>query len=206
MTVPKLTALAVCVALGASIGIWFWSGVRNAEPSPRSGILDLGGWNFARDGSVSLAGQWLYFDRSWEQRSHLGAASAVGARVPGPWPAREANSGEVRQQGFGTYTLKIHLPAATAGDTFVVNSGQILAAYRLFANGRLIAAPGIPSETAQGERDNSYSVLADLPPSTRNVELSLELSNHVRRYGGIFVAPSIGLKSALEAANAASQN
>ena len=60
-----------------------------------------------------------------------------------------------------------------------------------------MASPGRPSQSAKGETANSYSVLADLPQGARDIALSLEISNHVTRYGGIFAAPTVGLKSAL---------
>jgi len=59
------------------------------------------------DGSVPLAGYWLYFDHSWGPKG-----DAVYAQVPGPWPFFDARSGGTRRNGFGTYVLRLKLPAA----------------------------------------------------------------------------------------------
>ena len=193
----RVAALAVCLVIVAGVGVWS-SGMASRShvpPSPSAGSVDLRNWNFARNGPVSLAGHWLYYDRRWATGAERGGA--VNAVVPGPWPAREASSSAARREGFGTYTVTLRLPAAPAGDSFAAETGQIWSAYRVLANGRIIASPGTPSQTPQGERANSYSTLAELPGGTPGITLSFELSNHLNRYGGIYLAPLIGLKSAL---------
>jgi len=163
-----------------------------------AGSLDLTHWDFGRDGSVPLAGQWIYFDSRFVQSADPGMAGAVETFVPGPWPAREAGRDEVRRDGYGTYMLRLRVPDAPDGDAIGIDTGQILSAYRLYANGRLIAAPGLPSARAEDERANSYSHVAEIPGGMHDIWLSLQLSNHVTRSGGIFVAPKIGLKSVLD--------
>jgi len=190
-------ALAVCAVIAVALGVWS-SGLAShagAPPSPRAGAVDLTGWNFARDGSASLGGQWLYFDGSFAPGAER--AGGVNAIVPGPWPAREGSSNAIRRNGFGTYTLTVRLPATPNDDSFAMDTGQVWSAYRLLANGKIIAAPGVPSRTPQGERANSYSTLAELPRGVRDIRLSLQLSNHLNRYGGIYLAPTVGLKSVL---------
>ncbi len=169
-----------------------------AKPVPQAARLDLTNWDFSRDGSVPLAGQWIYFDSRFVQSADPGMAGAAETFVPGPWPARETGSDDVRREGFGTYVLKLRVPDAPEGDAIAIDTGQIQSAYRLYANGKLIAAPGMPAATADAERANSYSKVAEIPAGMRDVWLSLQMSNHVTRYGGIFIAPKVGLKSVLD--------
>lgn len=200
MTPSRLTALVsgLVVAAALALGLTGSPVAGHSTPIAQAGLLDLGQWDFTRGGSVPLAGQWLYFDERFVQSGDPGMAGAVETFVPGPWPAREAGTDEVRRDGFGTYTLKLRVPDAPAGDAIAIDTGQILAAYRLYANGALIAAPGTPGATAETERANSYSKVVELPAGTHVVSLSLQVSNHVTRYGGVFIAPKVGLKSVLE--------
>jgi signal transduction histidine kinase len=199
LTPSRLTALGGCLVVAAAVAFGLsGSPVRGGTtPAPQAGLLDLGGWNFARDGSVRLAGQWLYFDNRFVTASQPGLAGAVEVFVPGPWPVRDAGTGEIRTNGFGTYTLRLRVPDAPEGDAIAIDTGQILSAWRLYANGKQIAGPGRPSATRDGERANSYSQVAILPPGVHDLSLSLEVSNHLTRYGAVFTAPTVGLRSAL---------
>jgi signal transduction histidine kinase len=183
--------LAIALALGGSASAWREH--PKAPPALQAGQIDLTHWRFARDGSVSLSGSWVYFDHHWGAHG-----DAVYAPVPGNWPAFDARTGGVRPNGFGTYTLRLKLPEAPPGDMFVLDTGQVLSAYRVFANGKLIASPGMPAETKAEERANSYSVLTRLPEGARDVELRFEISNHLMPTGGVFVAPTVGLRSVLK--------
>jgi len=165
-------------------------------PAPRAGFVDLSRWNFARDGTARLAGEWLYFDRRWVAAIGDGRTGGARAPVPGLWPVR-GRDGEIRANGFGTYALRLRLPAPPFGDTFAIDTGQIRSAYRLYADNKIIAEGGTPAAAAVNERIDSFSSLGTLPPATRIVELRLEVSNHLDRYGGIFTVPSVGFASAL---------
>jgi signal transduction histidine kinase len=166
-------------------------------PAPRAGLVDLSRWNFARGGSVRLAGEWLFFDGRWKGDVGDGRKGGVDARIPGAWPASRRD-GQLHAEGFGTYVLTLKLPGQPQGDGFAIDTGQLRSAYRLYADDKLIASGGAPAAAAGDERVNSYSSLGVLPASSRTVTLKLEVSNHLNRYGGVFTAASVGLASALE--------
>jgi signal transduction histidine kinase len=189
--------LVACAVIAAALGVGASSLPEPSRPTPtpKAGLVDLSQWRFARDGSVPLTGYWLYFDHGWGPKG-----DAVYAQVPGPWPSFDARSGGTRRNGFGTYVLRLRLPAAPEADRFALDTGQIQSAYRIIANGRVIAAPGKPGATKAAERAFSYSMLAELPEGVRDVEIEMQISNHLMPHGGVFVAPTVGLQSALEAA------
>ena len=188
--------LIACAVLAVALGFGASALPQQPRPAPapRDGLLDLSQWRFARDGSVPLEGNWLYFDHSWGPRGE-----AVYGQVPGSWPAFDARSGDARHKGFGTYMLRLKLPPAPTGERFALDTGQILSAYSVLADGRVIASPGTPGVTKASERAFSYSRLADLPDGAHDLTLEIRMSNHLMPHGGIFVAPTIGLRSALEA-------
>jgi signal transduction histidine kinase len=188
--------LVACAVLAAALGLGASSLPQptHMSPTPKAGQVDLSQWRFARDGSLPLTGYWLYFDHSWGPKG-----DAVYAQVPGPWPSFDARSGGTRRNGFGTYVLRLKLPAAPEGDRFALDTGQIYSAYRIIANGRVIAAPGSPGATKAAERAFSYSQLADLPDGARDIEIVMQVSNHLMPHGGVFMAPTVGLRSMLEA-------
>ena len=97
--------LAVCAAFMGVVFALYLQMVTPAghavvtPPVPVGGSVDLSLWNFQRDGSVSLSGQWKFFDKTWA--SELAAPDAVGhnAVVPGPWPVSERSSTVPRMEG-----------------------------------------------------------------------------------------------------------
>jgi signal transduction histidine kinase len=189
--------LVACAVVAAALGVGASALPEPMRPTPalKAGLVDLSQWRFARDGSVPLTGYWLYFDHSWGLKG-----DATYAQVPGPWPSFDARSGGTRRNGFGTYVLRLKLPAAPEADRFALDTGQLLSAYRIISNGKVIAAPGSPGATKAAERAFSYSMLAELPEGARDVEIDMQVSNHLMPHGGVFVAPTVGLKSTLEAA------
>jgi signal transduction histidine kinase len=187
-------------ALWAFLGIAgpgiFLSQPANANPAAsRAGFIDLSRRDFARDGSQSLAGEWLYFDGRW-LTGNENVTGGVATHAPGTWPAVAAD-GTTKRFGYGTYLLKLRLPKSP-DEPLSLDTGQFLSAYRIYANGRLIAHGGVPGETAETERANAYSALAVLPAQS-DVTLAIQVSNHVNGVGGVFVAPTVGLVSAIEA-------
>jgi len=188
-------AFGLLVLVAATLGLR--SSPTGSAPVPRAGFVDLSHWNFSRNGAARLAGEWLYFEGRWADA--VGGASTHGVRasVPGSWPASRRD-GALHADGYGTYSLTLKLPAAPPGDGFAIDTGQLRSAYRLFADGRLIAQGGTPAAAAGAENANSYSSLGVISPPSRVVRLSLEVSNHLDRYGGVFTAASVGLANALE--------
>ncbi|HUO93410.1 MAG TPA: sensor histidine kinase [Rhizomicrobium sp.] len=191
-----LGVLTACALLAVLLGFGVSTLPQHPRAAPplKAGQLDLGQWHFDRDGSVPLEGDWLYFDQSWGPKQQ-----ASYAQVPGPWPAFDARDGDTRHDGFGTYVLRLKLPPTPAGDHFALDTGQILSAYNVLIDGKVIASPGTPGATKATERGFSYSTLADLPDGARDVTLEIRMSNHLMPHGAIFVAPTVGLRSALEA-------
>ncbi len=177
--------LMLCVM---SAGAW-------AAPQPQNGTLDLSTWDFVRDGSVPLDGHWRVYHGRWAHEID-GATPAVRSM-----PERWTNAG-IAGHGYATYALTLTLPPAADGERYAIDTGYFYTAYRVYANGELIASSGAPSATAEGEVQRVYSLLAPLPAGARTVDLRFEVSNHLRKSGGVFMAPSVGLERAMAASRA----
>ncbi len=185
----------LAVALAVAFASLFDARPAGNVPRVESGAIDLSRWDFTRDGSVRLTGQWRYVDRAWLNGSNAGALE-VPADVPGAWPQGGGALGFARQEGFGTYALTVKLPPGT-NERIAIDTGYVLSAYRVLANGVEVAASGTPSRSSKGEAARAYALIAPLPAGTDTVELQFEISNHVALHGGFFAAPVIGIESSL---------
>jgi hypothetical protein len=84
----RAAAVLCCAAL-----LWFVftpaSGPRAA--SPFGGAVDLSAWAFERNPTVSLSGEWRFFDGKWSNEIDSDGPGSA-ATMPGPWPASKPSS------------------------------------------------------------------------------------------------------------------
>ena len=174
-----LPLLAVGFVILAVVG---WELFQTSDVAPPTqkhvGELDVSTWNFSRDGSVTLGGDWNYVDSQWAQQIS-DTTAPVSTLVPGPWPVNEPGRSIARQDGFGTYVLKLRLPFAPVGERFAISTGYWLSSYRVFANGALIASSGTPASNRSSEGANAIKFTPGGGPIT--------LSVFARNDGGVTV-------------------
>ncbi|MBP6013656.1 MAG: hypothetical protein KBA31_15625 [Alphaproteobacteria bacterium] len=161
-----------------------------AAPMAVNGVLDLSQHDFSRQPTLKLRGDWIFYPTHWA--SEVDKARGELLAVPKRWKAGE-------YKGYGTYVLRVVLPDMPRGERLMVNTGYIFSSYRLSANDQVIAESGTPAARADDEVPRVYSLLAPLPDGVRTVELKLEVSSHLRSWGGVFATPTLGLESAITA-------
>lgn len=81
-------------------------------PQAREGLLELGAWDLAQDGSVKLNGQWeFYWNRLLEpadfQRSDDHPKPTGFLDLPRYWNGTDAEGGRPTGDGFATFRLRI---------------------------------------------------------------------------------------------------
>lgn len=160
---------------------------RAAEPPEAvAGRLDLSGWDFRRDGAVSLCGEWSF-----------ASAGRVGyIRVPGQWTGTEA--GGSSGKGHGIYTLLVALPRGAP--PLSIRVPTVATAYALRADGAEIAAGGRPSADPAAAVPG-YAPLAvglDHDFSGRTLRLDVEVSNWEYRVGGMWRPLVLGSSESIE--------
>nr|WP_319496117.1 sensor histidine kinase [uncultured Cohaesibacter sp.] len=104
-------------------------------------------------------------------------------RLPGIW--RGHSFGDEFAGGTGAATFRLRL-APPAGNTMLtLRLFDLRLAYRLWANGTLVAESGKPGLDAANEQPDRSLVLAPLETTGQPVDLVLQMSNHGFREGGI---------------------
>jgi len=163
------------------------SGERPRAPLAAGGVLDLRAWNFEREGSVPLSGEWDFFPGAL-----LGGAAALsaprigGRRVPDRWNAK--------LQG-GTYRLTILLPASRPA--LGIRYTTVSTAFELDADGVTIARAGRPSLDPYADVPAFRPGVAALPAEGDKATLVVRVSNHEYRVGGMWRSFVLGDRAAL---------
>ncbi len=145
-------------------------------------------------GVTPLAGQWEFH---WQQfvSPNETPRPKTFARVPSAWAGTLVDGKPVPPKGFTTYRLtvrdggecpcRIHIP--------VVGS-----AYRLYANGRLVAHSGSPGSTPQ-TTEHLFRPQLSLPiPPAPVYALTWHVANFDDRSGGPWFAPRFGNSQLIE--------
>lgn len=165
-------------------------------PQPVGGILDLSA-ALAAGRTVPLTGPWtLYWDRLLPPSDFAGPAAPAGdvpLRLRG-----NRSLGVLPATGFGTLRLDVALPPDPG--PLAVRLPAVCSAYRLWANGVLVARAGVVGTGRATEVPFLRPALVDLPPTAagQGVErLVLQVSNFHQGCGILDGAPVLGAQARL---------
>ena len=163
-----LLALAACIALRIE---------ETQSFSARQGVLDLRGHNLDRQASVDFGGEWAFY---WQRL--LGpedfAAPAPPTpdaflNLPGSWQGLSVGGAPIPGNGYAT--LRLTLLADPAQTLQALRIDAIYSAYRLWANGRLVAQSGRVGTSLDTEAMEHSLRLVPLPQSLDGAPLELVL-------------------------------
>jgi len=166
-----------------------------ANPASRQGLLDLTKWDFQRDGTVQLNGEWQFFWNEFvppEKFQTQKTANHAYINVPGTWNRTVIGGQTLGSEGYGTYFLKIK---------FGPQSPQVLAlklptvgtAYVLFINGQKVTIAGT---IGKDRVSNSPAYHPHIITQKRNGEkvwnVVFHMSNFEYKWAGIWYPLILG--------------
>ena len=167
---------------------------RKAPVKAVKGILDLTEWDFARDGSVNLSGEYEFY---WKE--HLSPASSDDKSppeksgfiaVPGSWNGYEIAGKKISGTGYATYRLMILLGKNPPPLAFkFLDMGT---AYAVFANGENILSVGQPGKSAESTVPYYLPQVVNFSPQTNQIEIIIHVSNFHHRLGGAWEIIQLG--------------
>lgn len=161
-------------------------------PVAKAGVLDLAGWNFERDGSVLLAGEWsLDWRQFGEPRLPAGHRESAGVpvEVPGAWHGLMVGGTPLGSNGYGTYRLDIPCTSALGLSLFIPNQHSAL---RLYVNGREVAHQGVPGTSADNTQPAVGQQYVPLGDAACPLQVTAHVSNFDHRRGGLVRAMELG--------------
>jgi signal transduction histidine kinase len=196
------TRLLVALALLILLPCLGYATQDHAMPVAKDGVLDLSGWDAARYGPVALNGQWeFYWDKllTPEDFKPGGAAPPEQSgtmNLPGTWKGHALEGRPLSGQGQATFRLRL-LPGPEDLQLALRLKG-IHAAYRLWANGKLIAESGVMGQSPATEKLHRSLILAKVASQGEPIDLVLQVSNHSYRRGGVLHSILLGRLDQLE--------
>lgn len=176
-------------------------------PPPSRGTVDLSAWDTAQ-APLPLDGEW---EVRWGALLEPGDFAGPGApapdyaQLPAPWSRSMPGADLLSATGEATYRLILrYRPGA---EHLALRLANVNAAWRLWADGRLVAQSGTPGPDAATEQPRPSVAVVPLPPPAPEqeadrsgamaLELVLQVSNHNFREGGVLSTPLVGPESVL---------
>jgi two-component system, sensor histidine kinase len=189
------TFARICLLLLLSNAIFYGDAAgSSAAAKAKRGLLDLRQEAF--DERVALDGEWEFY---WHRllRPNDGVEKpGVLVEFPFMWGNHVLNGKRLPGFGYASYKLTVLLPKKRK--QLRVTMPDAYTAYRLFVNGKQMAANGTVSTTAEGFIPHWQYQAFDIDQNTDTLRLILQIANFVHNKGGIKKPIFIGEKTSME--------
>jgi len=155
-------------------------------PVAEQGVLDLRSWDFAKDGSVGLAGEWSFYWQRLLSSQQLGQPQAPAQdgwmELPGVWNGIEVQGVPAPGAGYATYRLEVRLPPSLPRLALKLQDQST--AFEIEANGEVLGGNGRVGPSADAMLPEFRPKVLGLGEHSGRLELVLRVSNFMHRNGG----------------------
>lgn len=192
MTDPRRLFIAACLIGTCLFGTACGCAADDQQrPEASKGILDLRGWDLAKDGSTELTGEWaFYWEELLDPEQIDGRTPTAYVQVPDPWSKYDVPGLELGPEGYATYHLTLYLPETEeALGIYIEGEGS---AYTLWVDGVLLVKDGEVGASAETMTPSKLPTTAYFESDEDEVDLVLQISNFHHRKGGFRNALLLG--------------
>jgi len=160
------------------------------RPAAVQGVIDLRGWNLARDGTARLDGEWEFcWGRIMETSDFTEPSNRNGCgyiRVPSLWDGQTIHGASIPGRGHATYRLQIRCGPDTGMKTVTIH--RIFSAYKIWVNKTLIDERGDMGGTSK--KSENFIFIHNKRFSSVGLneglnEIIIQVFNHDYESGGI---------------------
>lgn len=169
------------------------------KPYANNGILDLTGWNFEKDGIITLDGQWEFYWNEFLSPEDFKKADTSKSRelivLPRAWNKFIINDKELSGNGYATYRLTIN---NSGNDILGIRIPRIFTSYKLWVNGKLTASAGKTGTDIENMTPQYLPQVKYITPENDVIEIVVQASNFRHRSGGMLESLHIGKASQID--------
>jgi two-component sensor histidine kinase len=190
-----LPAALLALAQVACLSLFSCGSDGKEAPKAENGLIDLRGWNFAKEGPVALSGEWLFAPQALLDSSSSEKYAPWQKRVvPDVW--KDGDKELPGGRGAGTYKLTLLLPPNAP--PLAIRNYVGIYAFELEVDGKLVKRAGLPSLDPKTARSAYAPGVTRVEARGERMALLLRTSSYEYRNGGIWRSFEIGDASRLE--------
>lgn len=174
---------------------------QSTSPRAEKGVIDLSRWDFKKDGTISLSGEWQFY---WYQLLAPGDFALVDqpeptgySNLPGSWNNQVVDGHPLSGDGFATYRLQ----AKVSQDNIVkaIRIKNQSSAYVLYVNGKIVAQNGIVGKKREAVVPQYRLEQNSFYDNSGTLDVIIQVSNFNHRKGGIWNTIQLGDAETLQA-------
>jgi len=168
------TAIKTLFLIIISIVFLSCSKTGKEQPIAKKGVLDLRGWDFEKDGSIELKGEWeFYWDKHFQYddfQSDSPPKLDCYMMVPGSWNEKDIENMEFSTKGYATYKLKIRINQNDINYTIWFKLNDVFPALSIYDSKSEVFTSGIHS---QEKEKYMYSVNENSSFSVKHIDVAI---------------------------------
>ena len=172
---------------------------QRVPPEAIRGKLDLTGWDFERDGTVKLRGEWEFYWLQHLSPDELSKPTTLQKthfmQVPGYWYNYEIDGVELLGEGYATYRLTVLI--AQQKVPLALRLMEISTAYTLYINGKKLSLASIGGTDRDTSKPKWFRQIVSFEASTDHLEIVLHVSNFHHRKGGMWEVFELGTEKSI---------
>ncbi len=170
------------------------SETNQTPPMVVNGVLDLQQWDFEKDGSINLNGEWEFY---WQKflspqfSSYTNSSDKTGLiEIPGYWKGYKVDGESLSGSGYATFIVTVLLPQTNK--KLAIKIKDIQTAYSLYIDGIMIAHTGKVGKNEYDSIPDYSSLAAEFSPNKDKIIIMLHVSNFHLRKGGFWESLELG--------------
>lgn len=167
-------------------------------PAAQKGVMDLRHWDFGKDDSVALKGEWEFY---WQKlippdqfKKNINAAFEY-INAPDTWDQLKIDGEKISGIGFATYRLKV----ITGEQDLGLKILDMSSSSRVYVNGGLICTSGSPGPTREQTIPFYAPSVNRVVNNTGVLDIVIHVSNFHHYKGGLWEPVYLGKVSKLQA-------
>ncbi|MBB6670991.1 ATP-binding protein [Cohnella nanjingensis] len=177
----------------------------HSPPTAAHGQLNLAGWDFGRDGTVKLVGEWEFYWQRFLKMDDFAKPSPPQpsgfADLPNTWDHFRMNGKPLPGFGYATYRLKVKLDEAP--ELLALKIPIMTTANQVMIDGKVVALSGKVAESKELSEAKYAPQTVVFHPAAKEFDMIVQISNYIYARGGMWYAMELGAEERITAASKA---
>lgn len=198
-TLKIIVVVILFVAIFTGLRLFWIKALTNTDPPQIvNGELDLRNWDFSKNYSITLDGEWEFYPHTWlAGQDDFAEMAPQMLYVPGNWSS-VLSPKDQSPYGFGSYRLRI-LVDPESDEIYSIYFSSVRTSSELYMNGQFLAKSGVIGKSKETSTARNVPYSASIAANgSDEIEVIVQVTNFQdAREGGIRRSVKFGTDSSL---------